>query len=298
MSDTAVTHVGFSDESHWNRGRFRSLGLVTVPARALAGLEQQLGTLLTDSSVSEFKWKELDGARGRFAAQKMCDFAVKAACEHDLRVDVLMWDVQDSRHNIVGRDDIANLQRMYYHLFRNVLRVRWPDNAVWRLHPDEHTAMDWDTVQDCLENVAVRFEVERSLFTQGQLRIRLRRDFGVEEIRPGSSQQHRLLQLADLFAGMTVFSRDQFDAYQAWLAAKSKQSRLFEDSEEIADPSRSARARFPVLRHFDECCKQRKLGVSLRTKRGLWTPKPENPLNFWMYEPQHSEDRAPTKKQA
>jgi hypothetical protein len=298
MSDTAATHVGFSDESHWNHGRFRSLGLVTVPVRALAGLEQQLGTLLNGSNVTEFKWKELDGARKRFAAQKMCEFAVKAACEHNLRVDVLIWDVQDSRHNIAGRDDIANLQRMYYHLFRNVLRARWPDNAVWRLHPDEHTAMDWNTVQDCLENVAVRPEVERSLFTQGQFRIRLRREFGLEEIRPVSSQQHRLLQLADLFAGMAVFSRNQFDAYQAWLAANSKQARLFEEPEESAEPSRSSRERFLVLRYFDECCKQRKLRVSLKTKRGLWTPRPEKPLNFWMYEPQHLEDKAPTKKQA
>jgi hypothetical protein len=298
MSDTAVTHVGFSDESHWNHGRFRSLGLVTVPVRALAGLEEQLDRLLSDSNVSEFKWKKLDSARGRFAAQKMCDLAVKAACEHDLRVDVLIWDVQDSRHNIAGRDDIANLQRMYYHLFRNVLRVRWPDNAVWRLHPDEHTAMAWDTVRDYLENVAVRLELEWSLLTQSQFRIRLRREFGLEEIRPVSSQQHRLLQLADLFAGMAVFSRNQFDAYQAWLAANSKQARLFEEPEESAEPSRSSRERFLVLQHFDECCKQRKLGVSLKTKCGLWTPKPENPLNFWMYEPQHSEDKAPTKKQA
>ena len=26
-----VTHVGFADESHWNTGRFRSLGLLTSP---------------------------------------------------------------------------------------------------------------------------------------------------------------------------------------------------------------------------------------------------------------------------
>lgn len=297
MKQDQVTHVGFSDESHWNHGRFRSLGLVTMPVRALAGLEQELGALLTDSKVSEFKWKKLDGARERFAAQKMCDFAVKAACENDLRVDVLIWDIQDSRHNIVGRDDIANLQRMYYHLFRNVLRARWPDNAVWRLHPDEHTAMQWGTVQDCLENVAGRIEVDPSLFTQGGFRIRLRRDFGLEEVRSVSSHEHPMLQLADLFAGMAVFSWNQFDAYQAWLEANSKQSRLFENREETAEPSRSSKERFQVLRHFDVWCKKYKLGVSLKTKRGLWTPKPGNPLNFWMYEPQHPEDKAPTKKQ-
>lgn len=297
MKQDQVTHVGFSDESHWNHGRFRSLGLVTVPVEALASLEQELRKLLTDSEVSEFKWKELDGAKERFAAQKMCDFAVKAARENNLRVDVLIWNIQDSRHNIVGRDDIANLQRMYYHLFRNVLRARWPDNAVWRLHPDEHTAIDWGTVQDCLENVAVRIEFNPSLFTQGGFRIRLRREFGLEEVRPVSSHEHPMLQLADLFAGMAVFSRDQFDVYQAWLEANSKQLRLFEDREETAEPSRSSKERFQVLYYFDELCKKYRLGVSLKTKRGLRTPKPENPLNFWMYEPQHPKDKAPTKKQ-
>lgn len=295
MTKTGITHVGFSDESNWNQGRFRSLGLVTAPVEALHDLDKQLRQVLAKSDVSEFKWQNLRQARERFAAEKMCNFAVEAACRQQLRVDVLIWDIQDSRHNIAGRDDIANLQRMYYHLFHNVLRSRWPDNAVWRLHPDEHTAIDWDTVQDCLENVADRWEVERSLFTKGQFHIRLRREFGLEEIRSVSSHEHQLLQLADLFAGMAVFSRDQFDAYQAWMAAKGPQSLLFDNRNEKPDASRSARERFSVLEHFDKACKKHKLGVSLETKRGLWTPQPAKPLNFWLYEPQHPEGRAPRK---
>lgn len=295
MMETGITHVGFSDESNWNKGRFRSLGLVTAPVEALDDLNQRLTQLLDESGVSEFKWKKLRGAKERFAAQKMCDLAVDLAPSGWPRVDVLIWDIQDSRHDIPARDDIANLQRIYYHLFRNVLRSRWPHSAVWRLHPDEHTAMDWNTVQDCLENVADRLEIERSVFTKGQFRIRLRREFGLEEIRSVSSHEQPLLQLADLFAGMAVFSRDQFDAYQEWLAAKDPQSRLFDDRNEAPDASRSSRERFLVLQHLDDACKRRKLGVSLKSKRGLWTPKPENPLNFWMYEPQHPADRAPQK---
>lgn len=151
MSRAAVTQVGFSDESKWNKGRFRSLGLVTCAVSSLKELETELRNLLKESGVSEFKWKNLDGARERFAAMKMCQFAVKSALNGKLRIDVLVWDIADRRHKVPGRDDIANLQRMYYHLFRNVLRARWPNYAVWRLHPDEHTAMDWETVQDCLE---------------------------------------------------------------------------------------------------------------------------------------------------
>ncbi|MCL6546932.1 MAG: DUF3800 domain-containing protein [Bryobacteraceae bacterium] len=291
-----ITHVGFADESYWNKGRFRSLGLVTTPVCSLDLLNDELKSLLAESNVREFKWKRLDGAKERFAAEKLCEFTVEKACTGQLRVDVLVWDIEDSRHRVTRRDDIANLERMYYHLFRNVLRARWPGDATWRLHPDEHTALDWDTVMDCLEAKSTSVELDLSLFTPGWFKVRLRREFGIEQIQPVSSAKYPLLQLADLFAGLAVFSRDKIDEYLSWLKANSPQTLLFSDEVcATGDPSRSSQERFQVLKSFDDACKQRKLGVSLKTKRGLWTPKPENPINFWMYEPQHPEDRAPQK---
>ena len=294
MSD-AVTHAGFADESHWNMGRFRSLGLVTTALERLKMLEDGVRDLLNDSGVEGFEWKKLRGARERFAAEKLCRFAVEKASQGVLRVDVLIWDIEDRRHKIPGRDDIANLERMYYHLFRNVLRLRWPNNAVWRLHPDEHTALDWETIQDCLENVSVGIEVDRSLFAPGSFRLRLRREFGVEEIKPVSSDEHPLLQLADLFAGLAVFSWDKFDEYEKWLRTTSPQLALLPTDEAVSSTSSSTRERFPVLKEFDSLCKQKRLGVSLNTHRGLRTLNPKKPINFWMYEPQHPEDKAPRK---
>lgn len=295
MSQAMVTHVGFSDESNWNTGRFRSLALVSLPLSALEELAAGLRSILSESEVAEFKWKKLDGARDRFAAEKMCCFAVEHARSRNLRIDVLIWDIQDSRHNILKRDDIANLQRMYYHLFRNVLRARWPDDAVWRLHPDEHTAMDWETVQDCLERAAERLEIRPPDLIAPKFRLRLRREFGLEEIKPVSSRDEPLLQLADLFAGMAVFSRDKFEEYQKWLPTASGQAPLFTDEGDRSDPTRSMKERFQVLKTFDCLCKNNKMGVSLKTNQGLWTPNPENPINFWIYEPQHPDDKAPRR---
>lgn len=291
MSNTQVTHVGFSDESNWKTGRFRSLGLVTTSLDHLEELKRELKNLLSKSQVSEFKWKELGGANERSAAEKMIGFAIDKASAGKLRIDVLIWDTWDSRHNVPGRDDIANLQRMYYHLFRNVLRLRWPSNSVWRLHPDEHTAMDWQTVEDYIESAGCRLNVERSLFG-----VRLQREFGFQEIVPVRSADHLLLQLADLFCGMAVFSRQKFDEYEKWLETTSNQVRLFGDTPDVS-PSGRSKERFQVLKTFDKSCKECRLGVSLKEKRGLWTPKPENPINFWLYEPQHPEDKAPTKNQ-
>lgn len=294
MSST-ITHVGFADESHWNTGRFRSIGMVTLCLDCLQTLEGEARCLLNKSGVREFKWKELDGAKERFAAEKLCRFAVEKASAGQLRVDVLVWDIEDRRHKIANRDDIANLERMYYHLFRNVLRARWSDNAVWKLCPDEHTALNWETVQDCLANRSASVEVERSLFTGGQFRIRLRQEFHIEEIQAVSSAVQPLIQLADLLAGLAVFSRDKFDDYKQWLQATSPQAGLLDEGDVSDDPSRSSLERFRLLNEFDRLCKQKRLGVSLKTKRGLWTPQPQNPINFWMYEAQHPEDKAPQK---
>lgn len=244
--------------------------------------------------MEEFKWKDLKDARKRSVAQEMCNFAIKKACALQLRIDVLIWDIQDSRHNVPGRDDIENLQRMYYHLFQNVLRLRWPDNAVWRLYPDEHTAMDWKRVGDFLEKKSTCIEVERSLFTEGYFCIRLKKEFNIEEIVSVRSLDHPLLQLADLFAGMAVFSRKKFQEYQAWLKANHPQLCLLGDTPHV-NPSRRDEERFQVLKAFYEACKTRKLGVSLKSRCGLWTPNPANPLNFWVYNPQHPDDKAPAR---
>lgn len=189
---------------------------------------------------------------------------------------------------------------MYYHLFRNVLRLRWPKEAVWRLHPDEHTAMDWESVQDFLGRASTTVQYERSLFTGGSFRFRLRQEFGIEEVRAVHSGNHALLQLADLFAGLAVFSRERFDEYKEWSETQSAQAKLFDDvgNDEMSKPSGRSSERFRVLREVYVVSKQRKLGVSLVTKRGLWTPKPENPLNFWLYEPQHPLDKAPQRGRA
>jgi hypothetical protein len=294
MSST-VTHVGFADESNWNTGRFRSLGMVTLSLSHLESIEGEVRRLLNESGVQEFKWRNLRGARERFAAEKLCAFAVDKASAGQLRVDVLVWDIEDSRHKIPKRDDTANLRRMYYHLFRSVLRKRWPDNAIWRLHPDEHTAMDWETLQDFLERKSVSIETNRSLFADNRFPFRLRRKFGIEEIRPVSSGGHPLLQIADLFAGLAVFSRDKYHEYNEWLQNNSGQRSLFDEANASSNPSRSSQERFTVLKQFDEACKRRSLGVSLKSSHGLRTPDPQNPSNFWMYEVQHPEDKAPQK---
>lgn len=270
MTDEQVTHVGFINEPDRKGGQFCSIGLVTTPLGVLGQLEEELQRLLEGSGVDVFKWNRLDSEKERLAADKMCLFAIDKASSGKLRIDVLIWNAQDWLRSAQGRDDAANWQQMYYYLLRYTLGLRWPNDAVWRLyHCDEHTAT-------------------------GTFFAQLKRNFRIEEINFGKSGERSLFQLADLFAGLAVFSRDTYNDYRCWLEATSQQQSLFGDNAVALDLSQGLINRFLVLRSFDEGCKQQKLGVSLRTKCGLWTPLPKNPINFWLFEPYNRENKVPS----
>jgi len=288
-----VTHVAFADESHWNKGKYRALALVTLPVARLGEFNAALLAKLRDSDIREFKWKRLDGAKQRFAALKFCRFVLDEACRNQLRIDTLTWDIEDERHRIRGRDDVANLGRMYYHLFRHVLRERWPDRSGWRLHPDEHTAIDWNGLRHFLSLASIDSRLQGEILEVGKLRLTFKREFGLEEFQPVSSLHHPFVQIADLFAGLATFSRESYERFVLWSCDRSPQQQFWR-----AEPFRasvSERERFALLAEFNALCKGRKLGVSLKSHRGLRTLNPRNPINFWWYEPQHGQDKAPTK---
>jgi hypothetical protein len=288
-------HLAFADETRYNIGRFRGVALVTLPAAAAPALEAELAALLCSAGLAEFKWEKLRTARSRFAALALIDLAVARAAAGVLRVDVVVWDIADTRHAVHARDDVANLQRMYCFLFSNVLRLRWPAGSQWRLHPDQQTALAWDQVADYLDAAADQVTAPSlDLFGTGGFQQRLRREFAIAQVAPLASHASPLIQLADLFAGMAVFSRASFADYDRWQAEFGPQPRLL-PAEAGAPLSNSARERCRVLHHLDERCKAHKLGVSLKTRRGLWTRQPHNPINFWWYTPQHPGDVAPRK---
>lgn len=290
------SHLAFADETRYNIGRFRGVALVTLAAAKAPALEAELQVLLASAGLAEFKWERLRTARYRFAALALIDLVLARAAAGSLRVDVVVWDIADRRHAVQARDDVANLQRMYGFLFSSVLRLRWPAGSRWRLHPDEQTALDWHQVADCLDAAAgMAAPAAPDLFAAGGFRQRLRREFAIVQIAPLASQASPFVQLADLFAGLAVFSRAAYADYDRWQAAFGAQQHLW-PPEASGSLSNSARERCLVLRHLDERCKAHKLGVSLKTRKGLWTRQPRNPVNFWWYVPQHPNDIAPRKR--
>lgn len=290
------THIIFSDESHWNEGRYRSISACSLRIDDLDKVEADLRGLLTSSGVKEFKWKEIGGARGRHAANKICDYVIDKVLKGEMRVDTVCWDIQDRRHNISGRDDVANLHRMYRFLFRNVLCERWPDNILWRICPDEHTAVDWAHIDSLLLWDREETKVLKDLFKADENADTLITQFSICEIVPALSNASPLIQVADLFAGMVCFSRNHYRDYLLVERKYNSQLDFFLSDKAANDISTPVEDKARVLDKFNKICKMNKLGVSLKTFSGLKTFEPKKRINFWWYEPCHPNDRAPIRQ--
>lgn len=210
-----------------------------------------------------------------------------------IRCDTLIWDTHDSRHRVTRRDDKANLVRMYFHVIRNVLAHRWPRGSRWAIFPDENSAISWNRLKYLIQ-------VGSKSITNVQLRIlkafglRIQRLFLLHELMARSSQDEPLIQVADILAGVSIFSRKRFEGYMAWSKAQSVSDLQFNNDR---DPefSNSESVRFPFISELRAFAKRNVLGVGLQKSAGLRTYNPISPLNFWLYEPQSELDKAPTK---
>ncbi len=295
MDNVEPTHVAFADESHHNTGRFRGVAIVSLKAQCRQELSNRLATLREESNVKEVHWKELNGAKERFCAGKWAKQSLDWAKAGRLRVDVLSWDTEDSRHKLPGRDDVENLHRMYHHLCKAMLVRRWPNEAVWKLHPDQNALMKWNNVHEWLDRMSVGGSVRQDLLTEGTIHVEFWDWFKLHSIEPVSSKTEPLVQLADLHVGMAIYSREHFRKLEAWREGKI-QDVLFESSEnDEIKLSGADRERCQLLHEFNEGCKANRLGVSLKSSKMLKTPNPANPVNFWWWEPQHDEDKAPVR---
>src|SRR5207302_10095741 len=108
--------------------------------------------ILVKSGVAEFKWHELKSAKRRFCAIGLLDSVLNDLLPLDGRVDVVVWDTHDSRHDVRNRDDDRNFERMYFQLHKKLMLRRAPE-SVWHLRPDERLGIDWNTLQECLLKV-------------------------------------------------------------------------------------------------------------------------------------------------
>lgn len=264
-----ATYVGYADEAHYNVGRYRGLALVSMRAADAPHLRAEVVAILHESNSNECKWEKVRSAKNRFTAQKLLHWTLDHALADVVRVNVLTWDTGTSDDQRQGTHHMKRLRSTYLRLFAGVMRTRWPDARRWRFHPDEQEALDWRAIQQDLRATVARDPV---------------RPVEIDRITPCVSHEEPFVQIADLFAGIAVFSRAGYDTYERWLCSPDEHHD--EPAGEQEPPVRlssSLRQRCLILDEFYTKCKLHDAHVSLRTNRGLRTYDPQPPIAFeWL----------------
>ena len=282
-----MEYIVFTDESNITASQFQSLSAFSLPYCYYDELTSEVNKILYNSQVLEFKWQKLKNAKNYFCAEKLIALVFAKLYSFNLRVDTVMWDMNDSRHSINRRDDMANYERLFFHLLNNSMKKR-KKNCVWHIRPDVRSGIDWKTIHGCLSCVGQKQELQNTIFGS----FFSDPFFKIKSFKEKESHKEILIQIADLFSGLLIFSRTNFKEYQEW---KSQQTITLFDLENKQELSNREEYRGKILDQFNNKCKQNKLGVSLNSKKCLHTFNPENPLNFWCYEPQGKYDKAPVK---
>jgi len=279
--DTRRKFSAYSDESGCFSKRFQAIGVISGEESHLVRLRDELESVIKDRNIREVKFSELRTHRPKLeAAQSFIEKGVDFAKQRRVRIDVLVWDTYDSRHAIPGRDDLANLERMYYKILRHISE-KWHQHN-WELYPDDGSEVNWYEIKSYLSKTRIprrRKPYLLLLFDEEDYAINF------HKIVPKRSHDEPLIQIADLFAGIACFCRENGEECVKWIQSqKEKNQQLLFDYEESVtteNPNKTKQNRFVLAGRLNERCKQYRVGVSLNTRKYLWTPHPFNPINFW-----------------
>lgn len=287
-----ITHLAFADEHNHDSGsgRFGSIALITMKKGSYKIVCERVSKSILDTGVrAEFRWQKTKYTSHKKAAINLIDCAVELSLNNFIRIDVILWDYQDTRHNVADRDNIKNFHIMYHRLLTNTLHKFWPDGSIWILYPDETTCVNWSDVQS-FSNIRSVKRTEDSLFELSQAL----KSYHVRQIKQVASEKSPVSQLADLFAGLIPYSRHCYDKYEA-IKIEKEGGALFKTGEIKFAPLDINR--YEIIKCLLKHKEKQKFRISFESSKGFRSLKPSKdyPINFWWYEPQHENDKAPVK---
>jgi len=204
-----MDYTAYTDESYIIAERYRSICSFSFKTGVATEIRNNLLEILKESDVQEFKWQKVKDAKYRFCANKLIYFILDSLHKYDIRIDVVVWDTYDSRHDITGRDDDANFERMFFHLLTNSMKRRKRESK-WSIYPDERMGINWKAVRDCLKSVGKQQEYIRSpmfgnFFDDPH--------YNIENLNEIDSELFPCCQVSDFFAGISVFSKNNYNKY-------------------------------------------------------------------------------------
>jgi len=292
---TQNRHLIFSDESGWdNSNRYGSVALVSGTYQNTKDLNFELKTILDTYNKSEVRFKATKNRDSVNVAHEFIKLSFNYLLKSKIKIHVLVWDKQDSRHDVVGRCDIENLKRMYYHNMM-VLKRHWNINTTWEFYPDEFTAINWtDDIIYYLENTSLQKSSKHPQLFDVFEQVRFPEYNNTKEL---VSKNYPIIQLADLYAGLIRTSRSESEKFYTWYYHKknNEQPVLF-DLGTAPSISNSMKPKFELMYMFKKTAESFKMGISLNEKRYFSKKGRKNNLFIWHYEPQGNYDKAPLKK--
>jgi hypothetical protein len=283
----------FSDESGTaGNERYHAIGTVSGSLQDMRTLHKQLGDMLEKHKKSDVKFKKLNGdSTYTKISKEFISLGLEKCHEGIIRINVMVWDTQDRRHSIQGRDDTENFKRMYYHALKVTMK-QWNNQLKWEFYPDEHTAINWQEIADYLSrtNLSRDNKVEQTLF--GDL---INLDFA--KIYPptdSSSPKYHNIQLADLFAGIVRTSHLYGQDLIEWRLVNGSGELLPTVANQDHGLSKGQKAKFEIMSHFKDRAGHHRLGVNLSKNKYFQTFNKN--ILLWKYEPQNHLDKAPVKQ--
>lgn len=233
----------------------------------------------------KFKWNKLNTMDKVNALKEFLNYLFKLMADDLVFIHTIIWDITDSRHEILGRDDNENLSLMYYKLIKNFANDRLKNGDTLKIYSDRNNALDWKLIEEILPNDGVYNTKKLEFCTVEYSKV------FIEESNTG---ENALIQIADIFAGLARTSHDNYENYEKWLN-QGQQSLFPNENPYKINISNKDKHRFKIYRFINNHCKRKSWSVSLKTKKGFSTYDKLKPLNFWFYKPQHEEDTAPLK---
>lgn len=292
------TYQLFSDESGNREDRFEAIGTISGTESSLRKMSQDVFEILQNNHCKFVEYKKIKSHKYFLSSLGVLDVLFNYINAGKIKITVLVWDKEDTRHKVVGRDDIKNFSIMYYHSIKCTQRY-WAEESAqdYDFHPDEISKINFDELISILNHSKVK---NRSQYFKTLFGVDFVRNFSkVINHREIKSDQCIPLQVIDIITGLVRLSYEEFDTYKEWLEFESnpKQDSLFEikKNKKISEPKE---LKYKVIKKMNELTKKYKMNISLKNSdtKGFKSYRKNSGIYLWKYIPQRKEDIAPTRK--
>ena len=278
----------YSDESGINdEDLYTSVSIVSGEEAILNCLRDKLSQEISNKRIKEVKFVKVTSYKSTIAkAAKTFIYSVvnDFAIFKKLRIDTITVDNQYLLSTFPDYDKEQKLEHMYYCLLAHMVR-RW-NNAQWYFYPDVNSKINWNEIISYLNMTKLHKKRNKNPLLI-ELMLEENPRFKFVEIKQLPSIQEPLIQLADLFAGLARFSHEENVDCTKWVVGQKnwrQQEMKFYQESKVKNITQTRECRYKLIQELYYLCHQHGFGVSIKTKKHLWTRKPNSPINFWDYE--------------